>query len=80
MISHTNILIKGQWYGCRNGSGYPIGADGAWGSPIDNTKFGHDIHSGAVGVGRPEMGKSGCHGIFCDSGLYSNGDQGKEKA
>ena len=80
MISHTNILIKGQWYGRRNGAGYPLGIDGAWRQALDNSKSGDDLCIGAAGFGRPEMGEGRSHGVFCGSGLYPNGDQGKEKA
>ena len=78
MISHTNILIKGQWYGCSNDAGYSIGAHGSRGSPIDNPEFGYDIRSSAIGVGRPEVGESRSHGVFCGGGIYPNGGQRKE--
>lgn len=78
MINHTNILIKGQWYGCRNDAGYPIGDYGTRGSPIDNPQFGYDIRSSAAGAGRPKVGESRSHGVFCGSGFHPNGGQGKE--
>ena len=80
MMHHTNILIKGVWYGCRNDEGYPFGTDGVGRSPLDNFESWDDLYIGAAGFGRPKMGEGRSHGIFCNSGLYPNGDQGKEQA
>ena len=77
MITIVNYLNKGRWYGCANGTGSSFGDYGSWRSPIDNFEPWDDLCIGSVGFGRPEVGEGSGDGIFCGSGIYSNGSQGK---
>ena len=77
MITVVNYFNKGRWYGCANGKGGALGAHGLRRPPIDNFEFGDDLCIGVAGLGRPEVGESGGDGVFCGSGIYSNGSQGK---
>ena len=77
MITVVNYFNKGRWYGCSNGKGSALGDHGFRGSPIDNSEPWDDLCIGSAGFGRPEVGEGSGNGVFCGSGIYSNGSQGK---
>lgn len=74
---HTTILNKGRWYGCADGASSAFGTHGIGRPTLDNFEPSDDLCIGAAGIGRPKMGKGSGHGVFCGSGIYSNGSQGK---
>ena len=78
MITVVNYLHKGRWYGCADDAGNAFGYYGFGGSSIDNSQPSDDLCIGAIGFGRPKVGKGSGDGIFCGSGIYSN--CGKRKA
>lgn len=78
MITIVNYLNKGRWYGCADVTGYAFSNHGSGRQAIDNLEPSDDLCIGATGFGRPKMGKGSGDGIFCGSGIYSNG--GKRKA
>ena len=80
MINHTNILIRGQWYGCTNDEGNPLGFDGARRQVVDNYEPCDDIWIGAYRNGKPHLGASSNSGFLCSSGFHSNCDKRKEQA
>ena len=78
MIAIVSYLHKGQWYGCADDASDALGTHGFGRQVLDNFEPNDDLCTSTAGFGRTKMGTSGSDGIFCGSGIYSNG--GKRKA
>ena len=78
MITIVNYLDKGRWYGCADDASSALGTHGSRRQVLDNFEPNDDLCTSTAGFGRPKMGKGSGDGIFCGSGIYSNG--GKRKA